>query len=184
MLEVSGILRLFRFISGNHICLQRSRRNSLLFDGHAGKRCIHIRERHQLLVAGYFLRYFGNRLIRDIGNRYLILLREEGLGIFERVAKPLSRRHYFLHTQLAVAVQIHRLQRFLADLQTRNRTTQYGPHFLVQLTEMTEIIRCLYTHAGGATYVRKTPFVLSHNCIYDLVIYHLRFAFYTNSAQN
>ena len=108
------------------------------------------------------LRYRFDRFIGDVlyGNRVALL--EERLRVFQCAAEVIRRSDHLLHTQLAVAIDVHQTQRVAADLQTINRAGQNGPHLLVQLTEMTDVLCRLNAYARHTAHARKTPFVFSH----------------------
>ena len=78
-------------------------------------------------AAGQFLNETKGQNILALDNR---------LKILQHLAEPLGNANHFIDTYLTITIGVHIRERLLINLKTLHWTRQYGPHLLVQLTQM------------------------------------------------
>ena len=76
---------------------------------------------------------------------------DELVRVAQHLAEPLRCGGDLVDAYLAVVVGVHEMQRALFQFQTFHRTTQHGPHGLVQLVQMGDVLAGGYLDACHAT---------------------------------
>ena len=77
LLKISGILRTFLLVSSDNIRFKRSSRNGLFFNSDSSNSGIDIGKSNDLFIRSHFLSDFGDCLVCEIGDNYLVFLLKE-----------------------------------------------------------------------------------------------------------